>query len=85
MWVFENNLGNSSKNISEAASHEAGHSFGLSHDGNNSTSYYAGHGTGTTGWAPIMGVGYNRNVTQWSKGDYANANNGGKRFKHTSK
>ena len=26
-------------------------------------------------WAPIMGVGYYRNVTQWSKGEYSNANN----------
>ncbi len=64
------------KNIAEAASHEAGHALGLSHDGViGGTAYYAGNGSGETGWAPIMGVGYSRNVTQWSRGEYANANN----------
>ena len=29
-----------------------------------------GHGTGATGWAPIMGVGYYQNLVQWSKGEY---------------
>ena len=33
--------------------------------------YYAGQGP----WAPIMGVGYYKPVTQWSRGEYANANN----------
>ncbi|PYI85848.1 MAG: hypothetical protein DME26_10045, partial [Verrucomicrobia bacterium] len=37
--------------------------------------YYSGHGSGENGWAPIMGLGYYRNVTQWSKGEYVNANN----------
>ena len=46
----------------EAASHEAGHNLGLSHDGTRKTGYYAGHGD----WAPIMGVGYYREVSQWS-------------------
>lgn len=72
-FVFFNNLGNA-KNIAEATSHEAGHNLGLSHDGTTSTGYYSGHGSGETGWAPIMGVGYNRNLVQWSKGEYANAN-----------
>ena len=61
--------------MSEAASHELGHNLGLSHDGTNSVGYYEGHGTGNTSWAPIMGAGYYSNVTQWSKGEYANANN----------
>ena len=26
-------------------------------------------------WAPIMGVGYQKPVVQWSKGEYTNANN----------
>jgi len=29
---------------------------------------------GATGWAPIMGVGYSKNVTQWSSGEYNDAN-----------
>jgi hypothetical protein len=76
-FVFPDRLGNSNKNIAEATSHEVGHTLGLSHDGRSSPSeeYYSGHGSGATGWAPIMGVGYSREVVQWSKGQYANANN----------
>lgn len=62
-------------NIAEAASHELGHNLALSHDGNSSTGYYTGHGSGNTDWGPIMGVGYYAQVTQWSKGEYADANN----------
>lgn len=72
--VFYDALSSSEKNIAEAASHEAGHNMGLSHDGTASTGYYSGHGTGTTGWAPIMGVGYSKNLVQWSKGEYLGAN-----------
>ncbi|MCC7376889.1 MAG: PKD domain-containing protein [Verrucomicrobiales bacterium] len=74
--VFPEKLGQSSKNIAEAVSHEAGHTLGLSHDGTTTgTAYYTGHGSGQTGWAPIMGVGYYQNLSQWSKGEYTNANN----------
>ena len=52
-----------------------GHTLGLSHDGRPNEEHYAGHGSGETGWAPIMGVGYYQPVVQWSKGEYANANN----------
>jgi len=71
-WVF-----NSSVNgISEAISHEIGHTLGLHHDGRSSPAeeYYAGQGSGPTGWAPIMGVGYYKSLVQWSKGEYLNAN-----------
>ena len=61
------------KNLTEAASHELGHNLGLSHDGKGGASYYAGHGTGNVSWAPIMGVGYSVNVSQWSKGEYPGA------------
>lgn len=74
--VFPENLANSEKYIAEAASHEAGHNLGLYHDGTTTGSaYYSGQGSGEVGWAPIMGVGYYKNLTQWSKGQYANANN----------
>ena len=69
---------NDTKDIAEAASHEVGHNFGLSHDGNSASTsgcsslgYYCGHAM----WAPIMGVGYQKPVVQWSKGEYTNANN----------
>ena len=69
-WVFTAGVGTGAKNIAEAASHEAGHNLGLSHDGAKGTGYYQGHGD----WAPIMGVGYYRPITQWSKGEYSGAN-----------
>ena len=80
-WVYHNNLGNSESNIAEAASHEIGHNLGLTHDGTTAPAdYYGGHFTGNTltdqtSWGPLMGTGYNRNVSQWCKGEYINANN----------
>lgn len=76
-WIYFNNLSSVESVMAEAVSHECGHNFGLTHDGQTDGSgYYSGHGAGETSWAPIMGTGYNRNVTQWSKGDYYRANNG---------
>lgn len=74
---------NTGKNGAEVAAHEGGHTLGLSHDtqdipdGTNTThvEYYAGHGSGATGWAPTMGVGYYQPVSTWSKGEYQYAGN----------
>ena len=75
-WVYANNLGHVESYIAEAASHEAGHNLGLSHDGRtDGMEYYGGHGSGDISWGPIMGTGYNRNVSQWCKGEYYLANN----------
>jgi hypothetical protein len=75
-WIYFNNLANLESYIAEAVSHEMGHNFGLSHDGKtDGTAYYGGHGSGNTSWGPIMGTGYDRNVSQWSKGEYYLANN----------
>jgi hypothetical protein len=74
-WVYHDNLGNQSAHIGEAVSHEFGHILGLSHDGNSENEYYGGHGSGETSWGPLMGTGYNRHVSQWSKGEYFDANN----------
>ncbi len=65
--------------VSEATTHEVGHTMLLSHDGLASgTTYYQGHDTdGTPGWAPIMGASYYEPVTQWSKQEYFGANNTG--------
>jgi hypothetical protein len=73
--VFPEMLANGTKYIAEATSHEVGHTLGLSHDGTSSSSYYRGHGTGETGWAPIMGTAYYKSLSQWSRGEYAGANN----------
>jgi PKD repeat protein len=74
--VFYDALGaGNEKYVAEAISHEAGHNMGLGHDGTSTQGYYAGHGSGATGWAPIMGVGYYQALAQWSKGEYPDANN----------
>lgn len=76
-FAFEDQLGGGSeKSTAEAISHEAGHTLGLHHDGTvahgavDADEYFAGHGSGANGWAPIMGVGYYRQLTQWSEGEY---------------
>lgn len=75
-FVFSNNLGTGNeKYVAEAISHEVGHTLDLYHDGTGTVAYYDGQGSGTNGWAPIMGVGYYQPVVQWSKGEYADANN----------
>jgi hypothetical protein len=67
--------GSGAKFMSEAGSHEVGHTVGLGHDGiTNGFEYFGGHGTGANSWAPIMGVGYYREIVQWSKGEYESAN-----------
>ncbi len=64
----------------ETASHEIGHTLGLTHDGaGTTTEYYGGHGgSGATSWGTIMGaswLGNDEHLTQWSNGQYAGANN----------
>jgi hypothetical protein len=76
-WVFSGLLGNNIKNIAEAISHEIGHTMGLQHQSTYNTScaktaeYSSGQGTGEIGWAPIMGVGYSKNLTTWHYGTNA--------------
>jgi len=67
-----------------AITHEVGHTLGLSHDGTTSSNpvqpgaeYYFGHGSGETGWGPVMGAPYYTNVVTWDRGEYIGANNGG--------
>lgn len=73
-FVFSALLNYNVKNISEATAHEAGHTLGLFHqsayDANcgKLSEYNSGTGTGEIGWAPIMGVGYYRNLTLWNNG-----------------
>ena len=76
-WVFET----SGKACAEACAHEIGHTLSLGrHEGQNlpdgtHVEYYGGQGSGETGWAPIMGVGYYQNVSQWCLGQYLYADN----------
>jgi hypothetical protein len=76
--VYFDNLGSGHPPyVAEASAHEFGHNLSLSHDGTDTTGYFQGLGNTTSyvSWAPIMGVGYYRQVTQWSQGEYPNANN----------
>ena len=70
VYVFPANLGNSSRNIADASSHESGHSFGEQHQSEYSGStlvneYYAGPGDGR---APIMGNSYAATRSIWWRG-----------------
>jgi len=69
-WVFSSKTWGSPVLTAHTAAHEVGHTFGLHHDGNASTSYYEGQGN----WFPLMGASA-RGVGQFSKGEYSGANN----------
>lgn len=74
-FVFSDRLGpNSPKMVAECVSHEAGHTVGLAHQArydencNLTAVYHDGFGVGETGWAPIMGNSYYRNMSGWNHG-----------------
>lgn len=80
-FVFSNLLGPySPKMVGECCSHESGHTVGLSHQSKydiaNCTTpvepYNSGAGSGETGWSPIMGNSYYRNMTNWNNGPTPN-------------
>jgi len=76
-WVFSQLLSNNIKYIAEACSHETGHTLGLQHQStydlycNKTAEYSTGQGSGEIAWAPIMGVGYYKNLTTWYNGKSA--------------
>jgi len=73
-FVFTALLNYRTKYVAEAAAHEVGHTLGLNHQSsydascNMTAEYNAGIGSGEIAWAPIMGVGYYRNLTLWHYG-----------------
>ncbi len=76
-FVFSNLLSNNAKMVSEASSHETGHTLGLAHQKLYNAScgltaeYNPGTGSGEISWAPIMGNSYSRNLTLWHNGTSA--------------
>ena len=77
-WSF---IDDNARNCAIVISHEIGHTLNLYHDGRLAAGtepreeYYLGHGSGATGWAPVMGAGYYQQLVQFSRGEYARANN----------
>jgi hypothetical protein len=74
-FVFSDRLGpNNAKYIAECCTHESGHTVGLSHQSSYDAScnlvetYNTGTGSGETGWAPVMGNSYYKNMTGWNDG-----------------
>jgi hypothetical protein len=76
-FVFAKDTIGNEKYTADLISHEVGHTLGLEHDGRITPAeeYYQGHGSGETGWASIVGTAYYQSLAQWSKGEYAFANN----------
>ena len=72
-WICVRKMAGSASNAAEATSHEAGHTLNLQHHGTvigtDTLSYYNGHST----WGAIMGTAYNRSMSQFCIGEYANA------------
>ena len=75
-FVFSDRLGYLPKRVSEAISHETGHTVCLSHQSKyNETNcttpiepYNLGYGSGETAWSPIMGNSLYRNFSNWNNG-----------------
>jgi hypothetical protein len=73
-FVFSDRLSYNTKRIAEAASHETGHTLGLTHQSSYTSScilnysYHPGTGVGETSWGPIMGSASSMNTTQWNFG-----------------
>lgn len=75
-FVFSDLLGPySPKMVGECCSHESGHTLGLSHQSRYGSDcstpveqYNSGAGSGETGWSPIMGNSYYRNMSNWNNG-----------------
>src|SRR4029078_1314642 len=69
-FVFADSLNRGDpRDVAEAASHEAGHLFGLEHQATwNGSQLISEYNAGTTAFAPIMGLSYYADRTTWANG-----------------
>ncbi|MEP7237950.1 MAG: zinc-dependent metalloprotease [Ferruginibacter sp.] len=75
-FVFSDRCQYNPKYVGEIISHETGHTVGLSHQSKYNQvdcntpieTYNTGYGSGTTGWAPIMGNSLTQNFSNWNDG-----------------
>ena len=74
IFVYYNNL-DSPAAVADAASHEMGHTIGLTHDGTTGSGSPGLGGSSNVSWSPIMGLDHHGHITQWSRGDYRGATN----------
>jgi hypothetical protein len=74
-YVFEDALANGNpRYTAEAASHEAGHLFGLLHQATwSGGKLVEEYNSGNSQWAPTMGVGYYAERTTWHAGPTSNS------------
>lgn len=72
-FVFTDRLGNNPAYIAEIASHEAGHTLGLSHQTlwSDSCTLVQHYNPGFGNWGPIMGTVFGKTQTTWSEGPTA--------------
>lgn len=77
-FVITNGSGLDPVNLGFVASHEAGHTFGLRHWGNQIPGQTYAYAIGKhPNWGPIMGAPYYKTLTQWSRGEYLASWTGG--------
>jgi len=74
IFVYYDNL-ESPAAVADAASHEMGHTIGLTHDGTTASGSPGKGGNRNVSWSPIMGLDHAGHLTQWSRGDYRGATN----------
>ncbi|MGD2057019.1 MAG: hypothetical protein PVJ15_09455 [Gammaproteobacteria bacterium] len=74
IFVYYDNLGSPAA-VADAASHEMGHTIGLTHDGVTGSMSPGKGGSSNVSWSPIMGLDHAGHLTQWSRGDYRGATN----------